>query len=117
MVAAGAPAEALAAPSAEACKYCEYRIACPPFFRDYDLSWGWYRIHVLGVVRSVETYGQQAAVILTAQAPTAKDIRARTWPMPLKPAVGSRIAVVDAAPTAQPDEIRMTWETRVAVWE
>jgi hypothetical protein len=119
VVSSGVLAEDMGTPSPDVCRYCEYRAVCAPFFRAYSVTWGWYRASMLGLVETAEYFGDYAVVTVRAEAPSdlaPPRARACGWPTHLVPAENSRVAVVDAAPTPRADEIRMAWETRVALW-
>jgi hypothetical protein len=117
----GDEAEPLASPSAEACAHCDYRLVCLAFFRALSESWGWYRRSLLGEVvgtTEVDALGVlEVALEASNLAPEIEVARVLGVPSSLTPALGARIAVVDATPTPIPQDVRAAWDTRILVWE
>jgi len=120
-VAGGESPEALASPSADTCTHCDYRATCLPFFRTLDESWGWYRRALLGKVIGRAEVGEVGVLNVTVEAsnlaPDSQVARVIGIQPDLMPSLGSRVAVVDAVPTAVPRDVRAVWDTQVLLWE
>jgi RecB family exonuclease len=112
-----APA-AMASPSADTCRFCDFRPVCVPYLRSVRDDWEWSATRA-GWVRTTSESSQGAAVDLAVVWPEeARGVRTRVTrvPSPVAPPVGSFAAIVNAEPTPSPAQLRARWNTSVEVW-
>ncbi len=115
------PADSLARPSPDACRWCSFRAACAPFYEAVTVDWGLYDRNVIGTVERVESSPSQSALILSqVKGNLGAEIDAVTV-TGLEPGVpvsaGERVAVAGAQATRSASTVRCTWDAVVCVWE
>jgi RecB family exonuclease len=113
--------ERLARPSATACRWCEFKVACAPFYSTVDAGWGLSDRHVLGVVVEMEPAGGRASITLrliygdlvvqsvVVVAPDARLFDGIN--------VGDYVAIAGATATRSPTTIRCDWDSVACVWQ
>lgn len=108
----------LATPSADACAFCSYRVACRPFFLAVSVEWSWYRKNVIGRVKDVIAGRGVSRVEVAVEAGNVEvsQVSVINVPPALTPNRGDLIAVVDASPTRVSTDLRLAWDSAVCVW-
>jgi hypothetical protein len=112
------PPSALASPSAESCRYCPYRGICSPFFQALSPEWGWWLKSVAGILTDVTGDTEQRALTMRIEASnfdtqSGSSVHVLAVPFEAVPTVGAQIAIIDACPTPQVAEVRVSWSTQL----
>lgn len=108
--------ESLASPSAEACGWCQFRIACHPFLRAYDHTWQISHA-MLFTVESVYVWERHLCVDGVVALPywrAAQKITLIAFPFQPVPAVGEMWAAADYVGTGS--STRAAWNTTTFRW-
>nr|WP_192830550.1 PD-(D/E)XK nuclease family protein [Mycobacterium sp. UM_NZ2] len=108
--------ESLASPSAEACGWCPFRIACHPFFKAYDETWEISHA-VLFTVESADVGEHGARVEGVLHLPlwrADEKFTSTAFPFQLMPAVGEAWAAADYVGTGF--SAVAAWNTRTFRW-
>jgi hypothetical protein len=113
-------AEELAQPSEEACRWCEFKVACEPFYSAVDETWDLGNRDVLGTVGEIDSVAGRASLTLeggegnVAGEPivaVASDARFFEGIN-----LGDYVAIAHASPTRSPTTIRCNWDSVACVW-
>ena len=109
--------EPLANPSADTCRYCDYRSECRPFWSSLRRDWGQWSVR--GKVTGAETVGSGTGVTIDVESPP--DWPSRTCSVApvihdILPPNSTNVAFVDAAWTVGWDKLRTSWSTIVRFW-
>jgi CRISPR/Cas system-associated exonuclease Cas4 (RecB family) len=113
--------EELAQPSEEACRWCQFKAACAPFYSALNETWNFPDRHVLGTVVEVDASRPRRALTLEVRqgnipersvvviAPDARMLEGIR--------VGDLVAIAGATATRSPKTIRCIWDSVVCVWK
>lgn len=119
-VASGHNTDAFAKPSEEACRWCDYSLACDGFFRVVTHEWSWYRKCALGDVVDIASSRQGLRVTLKRIA--GDSLHDDGWvavQVPVQeleaPRPGSRLAFVRLLPTRSAD-LKTSWDSQACEW-
>ena len=111
-----APSE-LASPSADVCRYCQFRVVCPPFFAAASPEWGWARKSVLGRVTDVRCVRNIARVDIRLEAGNVADVdtvHLINVPIECVPDIAARVAVIDAI--GRGADLKLAWDSVICAW-
>jgi hypothetical protein len=119
--ASAASEEELARPSAETCRWCDFKAVCPSFFAAVTPAWDLYGAHVLGRVEVVDLAAARPSVtlrVLCSDLAALTAVVVASEPSELEGIERDMaVGVADAHRTRSPSTIRCDWSTVVAVWE
>lgn len=104
---------ALAAPTEDNCRFCDFRPACGPYQQSVRDEWYW-ALTRAGWVVDVNEGPAGFSFDLDVVRPTSQagtDVRIARVPRRLLPDVGDFCVVVDAEPTASAAQLRVRWNT------
>jgi RecB family exonuclease len=110
----------LASPSAQSCRYCPYRGICSPFFQALTPDWGWWLKSLAGTLTDVTGDAEQRALTIRIEASnfdtqSGSSAHVLAVPCEVVPTLGAQIAIIDACPTPQVAEVRVTWSTQLVL--
>lgn len=108
--------EQLAAPSADTCRHCPYRLVCGPYWHSLEVAWS--HGSVAGAIDDARLAPVGSIMELRVESPI--DAGGSRWIVSAVPesvaAVAGRVAVVDAELTDTPQQLRWRWSTMVRRW-
>lgn len=105
----------LANPDPETCQYCDFRSVCEPFWQHVGHDWPGNSVR--GDIKSVEPSEMGALVIFEPKQPEdqpQKELRISPIPIEISRDI-SRIVVLDAGSTPNPEILEPRWYTQVFV--
>jgi hypothetical protein len=111
--------EPLANPSADTCRFCDYRSVCDPYWKSLRIDWRRSAQRPRSDIRG-DISGQEATVGGTS---LTVDVRSPSdWPSPTCrvasvieeiPGDASQVSIVDAVATAGAESLKISWDTIV----
>jgi len=113
--------EQLANPTADACRYCDYRGACAAFLRAVEPDWEGGGRTFAGEASQVQAHGAVLNVTVAMElgnfvAPSTQ-VNLIGLPLGIEVSAGQWVSVVDAASTASPVDFRPRWQTILWSWD
>lgn len=112
---AAADPSASAAPAADTCRWCPYRLACQPYWQHLEI--GWLHGSVAGHVNDVRHTRAGQEMIVAVESPV--DAQGRSWLISGAPedvaTAGRHLALVDGEVSGADGHLRWRWSAMVRV--
>jgi hypothetical protein len=108
--------EANARPSAERCRWCDFRVLCGPFWT--SLTADWEQRAAMGAIRDAGAINDGAYAVIDVERPShtvGRRVHVSLMPGAI-PSDATRLAVVDWQGAASADSVRARWSTLVRAW-
>ena len=112
----GKPPAGMARPGPDACRFCDFKAVCRPFYDAVAPDWGWYLRCVVGEVGPIDETVPRVRITAEAGNVTEGDCYVLGLSGGDLPQAGDTVAIVDALPTPAERDIRVTWESTIERW-
>ena len=107
-------------PSPDACRFCDYKALCGPFFDALSDEWDWYLGEFLGTVNEIHGKGNIRTVQLECERPAFRQgdkLSIVDIPADLVPAIGSRAGFSGLSRLRSERNYQFRYDSDIFVWD